>query len=72
MAKSKEEDIKMIKGIEKIEKHYRDSDGYWVYLKRGYQDKTNPGCHTICEDSRSLALSKASFAIPCECSECKK
>jgi len=55
----------------KIQEQYRDSDGYWVYLLPGYQDRYNPGCHTIVEDTKRDALGKAKDAIPCDCADCQ-
>ena len=57
---------------DKIETQERDEDGYWVYLKAGWQDSHNPGCHTIVEDSKAEALRKAREAIPCKCKECTR
>jgi hypothetical protein len=55
---------------QKIESSFHDIDGYWVYLRDGWQNRYNPGCHIITEDTRAKALSVARDAIPCECAEC--
>lgn len=53
----------MSKQPSKIQEQYRDSDGYWIYLVPGFQDRYNPGSHTIVEDTKREALSKARDAI---------
>lgn len=51
-----------------IKEQYFDEDGYWVVLREAY----NPGCHTIVEDSRKEALSRAHDAIRCACPQCRR
>lgn len=54
----------------KISAQWRDSDGYWVELKAGYCDDSNPKCHTIVEDTKTQAMQHR--AVKCDCSECKQ
>jgi hypothetical protein len=54
-----------------IAEEWRDSDGYWIALKYGYQDSSNPTCHTIHEDTKAEAHAVARDAIPCDCPECR-
>lgn len=46
----------------------RDADGYWIYLRDGWQDASNPGCHIIVETTARDAYRHD--AIPCECRGC--
>lgn len=53
-----------------IEEQYRDSDGYWIYLKRGWRI---PGdAHGIVEDTKREALSKLRNVVPCDCDDCRR
>ena len=53
----KEINTKIMKYIPKgkreaIDEAYRDSDGYWIYLKEGWNaDRMDWNCHTIHEDT---------------------
>lgn len=46
-------------------------EGVWVILRSGWQDSTNPTCHTIHEDTPQDVLDKVADAVPCACKECK-
>jgi hypothetical protein len=54
-----------------IEEEWADSDGYWIALKPGFMDNSNPHYHTIREDTKKEARDIARFAVPCNCKECK-
>jgi len=49
---------------------YRDSDGYWINLRDGFQNGSDPGTHAIHEDTKTAAYSKLSMVRPCACAEC--
>jgi hypothetical protein len=51
---------------------WRDEDGYWIELKSGWQDNSNPTCHTITEDTKIEAYYKLRGSVPCDCEQCKK
>ena len=54
---------------ERVQEEYRDADGYWIYLKRGW---VIPGdAHGIVENSKRIARSKVGQAVPCQCKECR-
>ena len=53
-----------------VAREERDEDGFWIYLKDGWQDGSNPGSHTIVEDTRRAALAKLLDVIPCTCPQC--
>lgn len=59
------------KWASRIAEFWKDEDGVWIALKSGWQDSTNPTCHTIHEDTWQLALDFVAMAVPCECSECR-
>jgi len=46
-------------------------EGVWITLRSGWQDASNPTCHTIHEDTPQFALDLVAMAIPCECAECR-
>jgi hypothetical protein len=54
----------------RIDEIYRDSDGWWIYLKRGYcwDDK---GLHTIHEDTQKEAIECLYYTEKCDCDYCK-
>ena len=54
-----------------IQEQYRDSDGYWIYLKPGYQCGDDRGTHGIVESTKRDALSRLVSVIPCDCDDCK-
>lgn len=56
---------------ELIQEEYRDVDGYWIYLKPGFQCGHDPGVHGIHEDTKREAHSWLSSVIPCACDDCK-
>jgi hypothetical protein len=47
-----------------------DQDGWWLGLKDGWQDRYNPGCHTINENSKREVIAIARDAIVCDCPDC--
>jgi hypothetical protein len=51
---------------------FRDSDGYWITLKRGWKNGQDPvgTLHQIHEDTKREAYSWLSSALPCDCAEC--
>ncbi len=56
----------------RISKEYRDSDGYWIELKGGWQNGADPGCHGIHENTKREAHSYMRNVIPCNCADCLK
>ena len=57
---------------ETIQSEYRDSDGYWIELKPGWQNGDDPGTHGIVEDSKRAAYDKLSLVKRCSCLECQR
>jgi hypothetical protein len=55
-----------------IDEEYRDSDGYWIYLKPGYGCGDDPGTHGIIEDTKRRAYSRLSSVEPCDCADCQQ
>ena len=56
-----------------IAAEWKDEDGYWIELKSGWHDGSNPTCHTVHEDTRKECMDRLrDFAEPCNCWECKK
>lgn len=55
-----------------IQREYRDSDGYWIELKPGWQNGADPGTHGIVEDTKTAAYSTLTMVKPCNCSECQR
>lgn len=53
-----------------VQREYRDSDGYWIELRTGYQCGDDPGTHGIVEDTKTRAYSRLRSVIPCACDEC--
>ena len=53
-----------------IANEYRDSDGYWIELKDGWENGADPGTHGIVEDTKAQAYSTLRLARPCDCGEC--
>lgn len=53
-----------------IESEFREAGNYWIELKRGWQNGTDPGTHAIVEDTKTAARAKLSSVIPCNCAEC--
>lgn len=54
----------------RIAARWKDEDGVWIELKSGWQDVTNPTCHTIHEDTWKEALDLCGMAVPCDCRDC--
>lgn len=52
---------------DKIEMWYRDSDGYWVELNKGWQ---LDGCHGVHEDTVADCLSAFKGVDTCDCADC--
>jgi hypothetical protein len=55
-----------------IQEEYRDGDGYWIYLKPGWQNGADPGTHGIVESTKRDAYSTLTMARPCDCDECRQ
>lgn len=55
-----------------VQNEERDSDGYWIYLKPGWQNGDDPGTHAIVEDTKTAARAKVGMAEPCDCAECRR
>jgi hypothetical protein len=51
-----------------IKRQGLDEDGFWIYLKSGWCDTENPGCHTIVEATRDEA--HAHRVHRCRCRSC--
>lgn len=54
-----------------IAHEYADNDGYWIELKRGWKNASDPVgvLHTIREDTKKAAYRET--VIPCDCKDCK-
>jgi hypothetical protein len=61
---------RLTKWSNRISESWQDEDGVWIALRRGWQDSTNPSCHTIHEDTWQLALDLVSMSVPCACGDC--
>lgn len=55
---------------DRISLREQDDDGYWVYLRDGFQDGCNPGCHIIHENTKAEALDRMMDTEPCDCFDC--
>jgi hypothetical protein len=56
----------------RVSEALKDSDGIWVYLKRGWQVGGCPGEHIIVEDRVADAKRKLGYLVPCNCKECRR
>ncbi len=56
--------------IDEVEDDRANQNGWWVYLKLGWQDRYNPTCHQIHEDTLKECASIVRDAIPCNCADC--
>lgn len=56
----------------RIEEEWHDEDGHWVALKSGWQDNSNPQCHTIREDTQRECYELVRASVPCACLGCRK
>lgn len=54
-----------------IQHEYRDSDGYWIELRPGWQNGADPGTHGIVEDTKRAAYARLADVEPCSCVECR-
>jgi hypothetical protein len=54
---------------EKIRGWYKDSDGYWINLKDGWQWQ---GCHGVHEWNVRDAMASFAQVEPCDCDDCKR
>jgi hypothetical protein len=63
--------MKRAKLTDMIQEEYRDSDGYWIYLKPGYMCGDDPGTHGIIEDTKRAARSRLASVVPCNCADCQ-
>lgn len=59
-----------MKHTDVIQTEYRDGDGYWIYLKPGYQCGDDRGTHGIVESTKTAARSRLSSVISCDCDDC--
>ena len=57
------------KNPDKVRGWYKDSDGYWVDLKRGWQLWE---CHSVHEWKVRDLLASFKGVEPCDCDDCKK
>ncbi len=55
---------KIVKNDNRIESYTKDIDGYWIYLKEGYNWS---GCGTIHEDTIKEVLKQISYIEKGEC-----
>lgn len=62
--------LKQIQDDPRVSEAFRDSDGYWVYLKAGWSNG-NPCEHIIVEDRVADVKRKMGWIVPCACKECK-
>ena len=51
---------------------YRDSDGYWVHLQKGWQIAPHTACHTLHEINVQDILLAARHVCKCDCEDCRK
>ena len=56
--------------ISYVDDERRDDNGWWVGLKDGWQDRYNPQCHTVHEDTLKECATIVKNAVPCTCDEC--
>ncbi|HEY7192874.1 MAG TPA: hypothetical protein VH439_03960 [Gemmatimonadales bacterium] len=61
-----------IKPRDVIAKQYRDSDGYWIELRPGWQNGADRGTHAIVENTKRAALRGLAYVKPCACEECRR
>lgn len=54
-----------------IAREYREAGGYWIELKRGWQNGNDPGTHAIVEDTKTAAYSTLTMIKPCACDYCR-
>lgn len=54
----------------RVEEIHHDSDGYWVYLSKGWC-WDDEGLHTIHEDTQKEVLSCLRYTQRCGCTECQ-
>lgn len=58
---------------ERIQEEYWDDGTYWIALKPGFKDGSDPlgAVHGIHEDTPAEAYKALRDSIPCDCKECK-
>jgi hypothetical protein len=56
---------------ERVSEMYQDSDGFWIYLKRGWRQGDNV-CHTLHEDTQTRLLQELRKTKRCDCDYCKE
>ena len=54
---------------ERIQEIFRDDDGYWIYLKKGWR-KGDDICHTLAEDTQKQLMWELRQTKPCDCEWC--
>lgn len=67
-----EDEIKAHPHTEDISDERSSGDGYWVYLKKGYQMEPSSMTHSVHEDTPSKALAALKKIVPCDCEYCKQ
>jgi len=55
-----------------VEEQFRDSDGFWVYLKPGWKSDQDPigNLHLMSEDTKRECYNHG--VLPCDCEDCRK
>lgn len=53
---------------DKVKGWYKDSDGYWIDLNKGWQWQE---CHAVHEWNMKDVLASFRWVEPCNCEECK-
>jgi hypothetical protein len=54
---------------DKIAGWYKDSDGYWIDLRAGWQWQE---CHTVHEWNVRDAIASFRTVKPCDCGDCRR
>lgn len=50
---------------------YKDSDGYWLQLKRGWQSEPHSYCHGLHTETVQEMVREFRWVAPCDCDQCK-
>ncbi len=58
--------------IQSVDDETNIDNGFWIVLRGGWQDRYNPTCHTIHEDTLTECLDIVADAISCDCRECEQ
>lgn len=54
----------------RVQEVFKDDDGYWIYLNRGWF-WDDPGLHTIHEDTQRELLVQLRYTERCNCPYCQ-